>query len=172
MDVNKKLELSHGFFITVCLAFLVFAFTMVWIGYSSVNKVASYNHMSQASSVKSALSSVSFGKNIYSAETAVTEAEHVHGLSDRLSLPVNKVMLFVFDQPNTYGIWMKDMHFPLDIIWLDKDQNVVTIKENARPEDYPDVYYPDKLSLYVIEANIGFVMDNHIKTGDHVGINK
>src|SRR3989344_7332267 len=57
-------------------------------------------------------------------ELALTPEEQTQGFSGRSGLGENEGMLFVFDTPGKYGFWMKDMLFPIDIIWLAPDSRV------------------------------------------------
>jgi uncharacterized membrane protein (UPF0127 family) len=77
-------------------------------------------------------------------------------------------MLFVFDRPDTYSFWMKDMNFPIDIIWLSSDMKVVYTKKNARPELYPEIYIPKEKAKYVLEVVAGFSDKNNLQEGDSV----
>jgi len=94
------------------------------------------------------------------------------GLSGRQSLASGKGMLFIFPKPGLYVIWMKNMKFPIDIIWLDQNYKVIYIKENARPESYPETFSPPDLAQYVLETNIGFADKYQIKIGDQAEILK
>lgn len=77
-----------------------------------------------------------------------------------------------FDSSETHGIWMKDMNFSLDLVWLNSDKKVVYIVKNAYPEDPPTtVYVPKDPSLYVLELPIGSVQKAGIKTGDTASFN-
>jgi len=87
------------------------------------------------------------------------------GLSGMESLPKDTVMLFVFDSPDKYGIWMKDMKFSIDIIWLDETGRVVWLESNVSPDSYPKVFFPPEKSLYTIEAKSGFIEQNHLVVG-------
>ena len=89
----------------------------------------------------------------------------VRGLSGVESLPENSAMLFVFDEPDKYGIWMKDMKFPLDIFWLDENKKILYLEHDVSPQTYPKVFTPSQKSLYVIEANAGFAEKNNLKVG-------
>jgi uncharacterized membrane protein (UPF0127 family) len=86
------------------------------------------------------------------------EKSRMKGLSGRRSLNENTGMLFVFDKKDTYGFWMKNMKFPIDIIYLDGNK-VVDIKKNV-PEpksenaDLP-IYTPDQPANHVLEVNAG-----------------
>lgn len=88
-------------------------------------------------------------------ETVDTPEAIRQGLSGRESLPVDHGMLFVFPAPGQHCLWMKDMQFPIDMIWLDANKKVVTVKENAQPESFPDSFCPSVPAKYVIEVNSG-----------------
>lgn len=88
-------------------------------------------------------------------ELAVTSQAHKQGLSGRASLPPDRAMLFVFELPGRHCFWMKDMRFPLDIVWLNQDKQVVHIEANVRPETYPRTFCPSEDAQYVLEINGG-----------------
>ncbi len=87
---------------------------------------------------------------------ADTPRERQQGLSGKESLPEGEGLLFVFDTPGKYGFWMKDMHFPIDIIWLDERGTIVHVEKNVAPETYPTVFMPQMQALYVLEISAGF----------------
>ena len=91
------------------------------------------------------------------------------GLSDREKLADKKGMLFVFEDKNERIFWMKNMHFPLDIIWIE-DEKIVGIEKNLPPEgENPKKQYYSKIPVnYVLEVNAGFTDKNNIKVGDKV----
>ncbi len=99
-------------------------------------------------------------------EVADTDAERELGLSGRTGLDQNSGLLFVFDRPGNYGFWMKDMLFPIDIAWLDKDRRVVHIERGVSPATYPTVFFPQANSTYVLEVNAGFLALHQINIGD------
>lgn len=88
------------------------------------------------------------------------------GLSGRDKLDENAGLLFVHDGPGIYGIWMKDMRFPIDVIWLDEDYRVVDMAENVEPDSFPKIFEPSPPALYILEVNTGFAERNGIETGD------
>ena len=106
------------------------------------------------------------GDKTISVEIADTVRERMLGLSGRVSLSSDTGMLFVFDEPGKYGIWMKDMNFPIDILWLDNLYTVVDIQKNVSPETFPEVFVPENPALYVLEMNAGAVDEYNVKIGD------
>ncbi len=107
------------------------------------------------------------GKNKVNLILAKTESERKKGLSGRKSLPQDQGMLFKFDSKAKYGFWMKDMLFPIDIIWLDDNTVVYVVKNAAPPTQAPAlvVYYPSKDANYVLELNAGQADKFGIKEG-------
>ncbi|OGD67316.1 hypothetical protein A2442_00930 [Candidatus Campbellbacteria bacterium RIFOXYC2_FULL_35_25] len=99
---------------------------------------------------------------------ADTALERARGLSNKISLPKEEGLLFVFNEIGVYHFWMKDMNFPIDIIWIGEDYKIVYIKENALPESYPEKFNPNQPALYVLEINAGMVSENEIKIEDFV----
>lgn len=100
-----------------------------------------------------------------SLELLSTNSERTLGLSGRRTMDQNKGMLFDFKQPAEYCMWMKDMHFALDMIWLDEQKEIVYMIEGVTPETYPKAFCGPASARYVVEVNQGVV-----KAGDlHVG---
>ena len=104
------------------------------------------------------------GGHSYTLEIAKTEQEHDKGLSGRTSLAKNRGMLFVFGYEEKQCFWMKDMKFPLDMVWADAHKEVVFIAKEVSPDSYPRTYCSGLPAAYVIELNSGEV--------DKVGIHK
>ena len=75
------------------------------------------------------------------------------GLSGRQSLDEDAGMVFLFKDIELYDFWMKDMKFPIDIIWIDSEKKVVGIEKNVSPDTYPETFAsPIPLST-VLELN-------------------
>ncbi|MEK9174698.1 MAG: DUF192 domain-containing protein [Patescibacteria group bacterium] len=99
-------------------------------------------------------------------ELAESQGARGQGLGGRKNLPSDQGMLFIFEKPDKYSFWMRDMEFPLDIIWLDENKTVVDMVKDAKPESYPSTYFtPNKTALYVLEVNTGWAEKNNVKTG-------
>jgi hypothetical protein len=105
-------------------------------------------------------------------EVADTPEKRTQGLSGRDSIKPIQGMLFVFDRPDYYGFWMKDMQFPIDIIWISADLKVVGITTGLLPSSYPKTYEPPEPILYALETPRYFSESFGIKTGDSVEIPK
>jgi uncharacterized membrane protein (UPF0127 family) len=98
---------------------------------------------------------ITTSKGALTAEVVDTKSSRELGLSGRSSMKENESMLFVFDVPGRYGFWMKDMLFPLDLIWVNENGIVVEIERNISPESYPKVFMNASPALYVLEVNKG-----------------
>lgn len=104
------------------------------------------------------------------AEVARDPYTQAIGLSGRSGLARFAGMLFVFEEPDYYGIWMKGMRFPIDILWI-KDGVVVDLEETVLPpadgvSDWAlPVYRPDVKADFVLEVNAGFSKAHNIAIG-------
>lgn len=105
-------------------------------------------------------------KMLIRAEVADDEDERFLGLSGRDSLAVDRGMLFIFEKPDVNGIWMRDMRFAIDAVWLDSGKKVIAVERNVSPESYPKVFGPSGDSLYVIELEEGRASELDIKLGE------
>lgn len=103
---------------------------------------------------------------------ADTVDSRIKGLSGRDRLEDNEAMLFTFDTAERHGIWMKDMKFSIDIVWIDQNNQIVSIEEDVAPNTYPKVFYPTEKSALVLEANAGFVKRNNLKVGNFLNFNQ
>lgn len=88
-------------------------------------------------------------------EVADTPETREKGLSGREKLPEGTGMLFIFDRPNQYGFWMKDMRFAIDIVWIDEKYHVVGIEREVLPSTFPQTFYPNQPIKYVLELPAG-----------------
>lgn len=90
-----------------------------------------------------------------SAQLADTPSGHELGLSYRKTIYDNEGMLFVFKQPGNYSFWMKDMNFPIDILWISSDKRIVSIEDNVATSTYPRSFTNNPKALYVLEIKAG-----------------
>ncbi|MFB5620398.1 MAG: DUF192 domain-containing protein [Nitrosopumilus sp.] len=101
-------------------------------------------------------------------QIADTEPRRVRGLMFQDQLPYDQGMIFVFDEPGLYSLWMLNMQFSLDMIWFDADGNVVHIEKDVPPcKTVVEItgcqsVVPDNEATYVLEVTSGFVDQNNI----------
>jgi uncharacterized membrane protein (UPF0127 family) len=94
---------------------------------------------------------------VLTVEVMVKDEDRAMGLMFRSALPADQGMLFIFDQSDFHGIWMKNCKFPIDILWLDDQKTIVHLEESVPPckaEPCP-VYQPLRKASYVVELNAG-----------------
>lgn len=103
-------------------------------------------------------------------ELATTDAERAQGLMFRESLPEGAGMLFLFDGAAIRPFWMKNCHFPLDIVHLTADGTVVDVLANVPPcAADPCPTYPNTVpSDTVLEINAGAAAKNGLARGARV----
>lgn len=101
----------------------------------------------------------------FNAEVATTDASRTRGLSGRKCIPKDQLMIFEFQQLDKQGFWMKDMKFPIDIIWTDASKRVVYIERNVDPATYPKILRSNEPALYVLEMHAGRSIDLGIDYG-------
>ena len=80
-------------------------------------------------------------------------------------------MLFVFGNEAKHTFWMKDMKFPIDIIWLNSDGKVVHIEKNLQPCVSVLIctnYSPNTDSQYVLETVSEFTQRHNISVGTDI----
>jgi uncharacterized protein len=101
------------------------------------------------------------------ADIAANEEQMTKGLAVKDHLNENEAMLFVFATPGNHGFWMKDMKFPIDIIWMDANKTVVHIEHSLNPCSPIScpIYQPNSNSLYVLETVAGFANKNNVTEG-------
>src|SRR6266550_5987392 len=112
---------------------------------------------------------MSVGDKVVYARLANNDSERTRGLSGSSQLADDQAMLFVFDQDGRWGVWMKDMRYSLDILWLDSGKKVVDIAQNVSPNTYPTVFSPKNNARYVVELPAGFTDQHQVSVGQAVG---
>lgn len=118
---------------------------------------------------------INIGGHSFQVEIADTQEKRRIGLTKYKNLPENYGMLFVFKKPARPAFWMKDMNFPIDIIWIADNRvvqittSVPTVLDNTPNEQIP-TYSPTQPVNYVLEIMAGEVKKKKIKVGDKVRI--
>lgn len=109
---------------------------------------------------------VHIGDGKFTARIADTDKERIRGLSGTSSLPHDHAMVFVFDENGRHGIWMKDMNYSIDVVWLNESKQVVDFVTNVPPESYPNrTFVPKEDARYILEFNSGTVKAEGIRVG-------
>lgn len=98
---------------------------------------------------------VSGNGHVIRAEHAKEETDKVRGLSGKACLLDGDGMLFSYALPGDYCFWMKDMRFPIDMIWLDDDRKIITVRADVSPDTYPQSFCPERPAKYILETQAG-----------------
>ncbi|MCK9379216.1 MAG: DUF192 domain-containing protein [Candidatus Moranbacteria bacterium] len=102
----------------------------------------------------------------FSVEIVKTAETREKGLGGRKSLCGECGMLFEFDDPGKYSFWMKDMQFPIDIIWISGD-DIVYIENNVS-HNFQGVITPPVFADKVLELSAGTVKNLNINVGGKI----
>ncbi len=105
-------------------------------------------------------------------EVADNPQQHKRGLSGRNGLARGHGMLFLMEESGTPGFWMKDMKFPVDIIWIDEKGIIVDVSPAISPDTYPALYYPKTPVRFVLETESGFIQEHSISIGNRVSLRR
>lgn len=76
-------------------------------------------------------------------------------------------MLFIFPNETMRSFYMKNTEFPLDIIFINKDREVVNIQKNAKPLDPTSLPSTGPVK-YVLEVNEGLSDTWGLQAGDRI----
>ena len=109
-------------------------------------------------------------------EVADTPAARQRWLTFREDrLPLNTAIILVYDKPDLYSLWLLNIQFNIDLVWLDNKGNVVYIVKNAppckTPLDASDCTYKNtRPAKYVVAATSGFIAKHNIDNGSKLSI--
>lgn len=104
---------------------------------------------------------IEIGDKVYNVEIARTEEEKMKGLQGKTSLASDEGMLFIYEEPDTVAFWMKDTDIPLDIVFIDEDEEVISVKQGI-PND--ETLLEENDVMYVLEVN----QNSGIQPGDEL----
>ena len=116
--------------------------------------------------------SVELGGKSFAVEIADTREKQALGLMFRDEMPADKGMLFIFPNEAPRSFWMKNTRIPLDIMYFDKDLNMVSISADTQPcrvsrcPSYPSI----APAMYVLELNAGTASELGVGPGDRLTI--
>ncbi len=105
------------------------------------------------------------------APNSVDEQRRGLAIFDQIS--DNEGMIFRGNPVGQQGIWMKDMKFDIDVLWIDKDNTIIYLEKNISKASYPKIYQnPENTSsAYIIELASGQIEKNGFSLGEIVHIN-
>lgn len=161
--LRGRMNNLRRFLVALSGCVLVAALVFIAIVASRKSQVAFSQHATQTLKLN--------GRTI-TAEVVSSTADVQQGLSGRTSMPADRGMLFEMGVRGMYPFWMKDMHFPLDIIWIDGDR-VVEIAPDLPPPGplgIPVSYTPTAEADRILEVNAGVAAEAGLKIGDRVDI--
>lgn len=104
---------------------------------------------------------IQLGNRKYKVQEARTDEEKQKGLQGIKELPEDEGMIFYFNEPQLVEMWMRDTLIPLDIIFINEDQEVIAV-EQGQPED--DTLLDHEDTLYVVEVNT----NSGVQVGDEL----
>jgi uncharacterized protein len=108
----------------------------------------------------------------FTLEIAKTISQKAKGLSNRTSLCNNCGMIFVYNSEGFYPFWMKDTLIPLDMIWINNNNEIVSIytaiPEINKPLTQLTIYRNDKPAKNIIELNAGEANKLGLKIGEKI----
>lgn len=139
------------------------SYTWVWVGVSTFLIAGAI--LGVILSLSRPQVTVRLGDGVFHASLATTPKTREKGLSGTKQLGATDALLFVFKENGKYAVWMKDMHYPLDVVWLSGAKQVVHIERNMQPDSYPKTYVPKADARYVIEFAAGTVDHKAITLG-------
>jgi hypothetical protein len=82
-------------------------------------------------------------------------------------LDADRGMLFLFDRPTRPSMWMKNMAFPIDLLFISADGRIITVARNATPDSTITIQSDDVVTG-VIELAGGTATRLHLETGAHI----
>lgn len=107
------------------------------------------------------------GMYLIRAEVAADFATRARGLMFRREMPSNAGMLFIFDEPGSQCMWMKNTLIPLSVAFLDDEGRIVNIEDMAPQTE--DSHCARQPARYALEMNRGWFASRGIKPGTRLG---
>ena len=110
------------------------------------------------------------GSTVFTVEIADTQEKQMLGLMYRKTIPDDFGMLFVNSEEDYHSMWMKNTLVHLDLIFLNKDRQVVDMYINVPPcEKDPCPTYPSRVrAQYVLELRGNRAKELNLKIGDTI----
>lgn len=104
-------------------------------------------------------------------EIADDDYQRETGLMYRQSMEQDQGMLFIFENEAPRGFYMKNTNIPLDLLFLDAENKIVSISRNAKPQSMETI--PSEVpAQYVLEINAGLADQWNLTVGDSLILNR
>jgi uncharacterized membrane protein (UPF0127 family) len=171
----KKFDLKFNL---KCCTFFIFICLALWLAIlqgkksqgesSAATKLSEFNRDPQNYNLK--LFIIDAGQNKiaeFLAAVADSEDKKMYGLMNLDKLAQNHAMLFTFTKSQIVTMWMKNTRIPLDMIFIDENNLILSIKTNAKPDSTDLISSGQKINK-VLEINAGLVKNLQIKVGQKV----
>lgn len=140
--------------------------TILWVTILSVISLVVYVAVQLILNEALPRQRVVVGSAVFNAEVVSSDEDRHRGLSGRTNLGKGEAMLFDFKADSKWSMWMKDMNFPIDIVWINKSGRVVHVEHSVHPETYPErSFLPPEPSRYVLEIPAGEAKESGIRPG-------
>lgn len=115
--------------------------------------------------------------HLFNVEIAYDTKAKQKGLGGRPCIEPNWGMLFDFGHDGQYAFWMKDMSFPIDIIWINSRHDIAAVEPDVEPSTYnsKNPYFendPQHLARYVLEIKANLAKQYGLEIGQPVHFQK
>ncbi|UWG47103.1 putative membrane protein [Halanaeroarchaeum sp. HSR-CO] len=101
---------------------------------------------------------------------ADTPDERYTGLSDTESLDPNEGMLFVFDSEAERAFVMRNMSFPIDIVFVDADRTITAVHHAPVENDDGQLTRYRGQGKWVLEVPYNWTTEHDVEVGDQIRI--
>jgi hypothetical protein len=176
---SKKAESKKNLFIQIGAAVVLLGFVIYLILSNFIlNKPPTNSELEKAVNNKMTYSFQKEGELVFTSsrgesiskidiEIADDDQQRELGLMMRRSMKEDNGMLFIFPYETYQAFWMKNTIIPLDILYVNSQNEIVKIYKNTEP--YSEKSLPSgKASIYVVEVNGGYTEKYGIKEGDKI----
>ena len=101
-------------------------------------------------------------------EIANTPEERARGFAGYEYLPNGTGFLYVFAEPDFYNFWLKDVTFPIDIVWIGYYHDIIDIAAYLTPQTYPTIFEPKRPAKYMLILPAGTAEEYSLGIGDEI----
>ncbi|MFH0755245.1 MAG: DUF192 domain-containing protein [bacterium] len=160
-----KLKITNIFLSILLILFVIFLFDNKYYNKEKQSdiKIEKYETICG----KYAKCEIKINNKILLADIADDNCKRKLGLSGKKSIEEG-AMFFVFEKMGNYGFWMKDINFPIDILWINDNFEIIGIEKNILSNTYPKIFGEIYLTKYVLEVPAFYSDKNNIKIGDKI----